>query len=338
MHKATRRAFVHGGLAAAGTFAILTGRAKAAEFSLKFANNLPLDHPLNVRAAEAIARIKQESNGQIEVSVFPNSQLGGDTDMLSQVRSGAIDLFTLSGLILATLVPATSIYGLGFAFKDYDTAWKAMDGDLGNHLRGLVAKAGVHTLKTNWDNGFRHFFSGVKPIATPADLKGFKIRVPISPMWVSIFKSLGASPVGINWAETYSALQTKVVDGLENSLANIEASKMYEVQKYCALTNYMWDNFFVLVSRKSWEALPPKVQDIVERNFNAAGLGEREDVARLNVSLQKKLEERGMVFSTPPVEPFKVALRQSGFYGEWKAKFDPESWSLLEKYTGKLDS
>jgi tripartite ATP-independent transporter DctP family solute receptor len=328
---------MHGGAASIATFAILTERAKAAEFTLKFANNLPLDHPLNVRAAEAVARIKKESNGQIEMQVFPNSQLGGDTDMLSQTRSGAIDLFTLSGLILSTLVPATSIYGLGFAFKDYDTAWKAMDGDLGDYLRGAVAKAGVLTLKTNWDNGFRHFFSGTKPIATPDDLKGFKIRVPISPMWTSIFKSLGASPIGINWAETYSALQTKVVDGLENSLANIEASKMYEVQKYCALTNYMWDNFFFLVSRKGWEALPANVRDIVERNFNKAGVDERADVAFLNVSLQKKLEERGMVFSTPPVEPFKIALRQSGFYTEWQKKFDPQAWTLLEKYVGKLD-
>ena len=331
----SRRALV--GAATVGTFGILTGRAKAAEYSLKFANNLPLDHPLNVRAAEAIARIKQESNGQIELLVFPNSQLGGDTDMLSQVRSGAIDLFTLSGLILSTLVPVTSIYGLGFAFKDYETAWKAMDGDLGNHLRASVAKAGVLTLSKNWDNGFRHFFSGNKPITTPDDLKGFKIRVPVSPMWISIFKSLGAAPSGINWTETYGALQTKVVDGLENSLANVESSKIYEVQKYCALVNYMWDNFFFLVNRRSWEALPKNVQDIVERNFNAAGLAEREDVARLNVSLQKKLEDRGMVFNSPPIEPFKVALRQSGFYSEWQKKFDLEAWTLLEKYVGKLD-
>jgi len=331
----SRRKFLVG-TAGVSTFGIVRARAEAAEFTIKFANNLPLDHPLNVRAAEAIAKIKEESGGRLLVQVFPNSQLGGDTDMLSQVRSGAIDLFTISGLILSSLVPVTSIYGLGFAFSNYDTAWKAVDGELGDHMRAAVSKTGLHPLSTNWDNGFRHFFSGEKPIATPEDLVGFKMRVPMSPMWVSVFKSLGASPIGINWAETYTALQTKVVDGLENSLANIKSSKMYEVTKYCSLVNYMWDNFFVVANGRTFRQLPPDLQEILERNFNEAGRAERKDVADLNVSLQGVLEKDGMVFSQPALEPFRAALQKSGFYKDWKAKFGPEAWQILEKYTGPL--
>jgi TRAP-type transport system periplasmic protein len=331
----TRRAFIAGS-AAIGTFAILTGKAKAAEFTYKFANNLPADHPMNIRATEAANRIREESSGQLEINIFPNNQLGGDTDMLSQLRSGGIDFFTVSGLILANLLPVTSIYGLGFAFKDYDTAWAAIDGDLGKYLRDTITKAGLHPLEKSWDNGFRQFFSGTKAIATPQDLQRFKIRVPVSPMWISLFTALGAAPTGINWSETYSALQTKVVDGLENSLANIETAKMYEVQKYCSLVNYMWDSFFFLANRRSWEKLPPKLREIAERNINDAGLRQRADLELLNVSLQGKLEEKGLVFSRPDVEPFKVALQKSGFYASWKEKFGQEPWALLEKYTGPL--
>lgn len=329
-----RRALI--GTAAIGSLGLFTRRADAAEFSFKFANNLPLSHPLNIRALEAATKIREESGGQLEVNIFPNSQLGGDTDVLSQVRSGATELFTISGLILSTLVPVTSIYGLGFAIRDYDTAWRAIDGNLGRYLRDAVAKFGLHAFDKNWDNGFRHFFSGAKPIKTPDDLRGFKIRVPISPMWTSVFKAFGASPVGINWAETYSALLSKVVDGLENSLANIEASKIYEVQKHCALVSYMWDNFFVVVNDKAFRRLPPKLQDILAKNINAAGLAERADIAQLNVTLQSTLEGRGMIFNQPDPEPFKTALQKSGFYTDWKSRFDPKAWQLLESYTGPL--
>ena len=96
---------------------------------------------MNVRAKEMAAAIKAETNGRFDLQIFPNNQLGSDTDMLSQIRSGGVEFFTLSGLILATLVPAASINGIGFAFPDYDTVWKAMDGDLGAYVRGEITKA-----------------------------------------------------------------------------------------------------------------------------------------------------------------------------------------------------
>src|SRR5271165_6797416 len=126
--------------AALPVFAIGSRAARAAEFSVKLANNSPLTHPQSVRQQEAADRIKAATNGAVEIQVFPNNQLGSDTDMLSQLRSGAIDFFTLSGLILSTLVPAASINGIGFAFKDYDAVWKAMDGKLGAYVRSEIDK------------------------------------------------------------------------------------------------------------------------------------------------------------------------------------------------------
>src|SRR6201997_3138337 len=231
-------------------------RAQAAEFSYKFANNLPEQHPFVARAREMAAAIKTETNGRCDLQVFPNSQLGSDTDMLRQVRSGGIEFFTLSGLILATLVPAASINGIGFAFPDYPTVWKAMDGDLGAYVRGEIKKAGLEVMDKIWDNGFRQTTSSTKPINGPDDFKGFKIRVPVSPLWTSMFKAFDAAPASINFSEVYSALQTKVVEGQENPLAIISTAKLYEVQKFCSLTNHMWDGFWFLANRRAWDAVP----------------------------------------------------------------------------------
>ena len=147
MSKVTRRKFMRTTAAAVGSvslFGILTRRGDAAEFVYRYANNNVAAHPMNVRLREAVDKIKEESNGRLEVQVFPNSQLGGDTDMLSQLRTGAIQMFNLSGLILATYVPVASINGIGFAFKDYDQVWSAMDGALGAFVRGAIAKAGLY--------------------------------------------------------------------------------------------------------------------------------------------------------------------------------------------------
>jgi tripartite ATP-independent transporter DctP family solute receptor len=311
-------------------------RAQSAEFSYKYANNLPLAHPMNVRAREMADAIKAETNGRVEIAIFPSNQLGSDTDMLSQVRSGGIEFFTLSGLILSTLVPAASINGIGFAFPDYDSVWKAMDGELGAYVRGQIAKANLVAMEKIWDNGFRQTTTSTKPIVTPDDFKGMKLRVPVSPLWTSMFKALDAAPASINFSEVYTALQTRVVDGQENPLAIISTAKLYEVQKYCSLTNHMWDGFWFLANRRAWERLPEDLRTVVARNINAAGLKERVDVAQLNAGLQKELADKGMVFNQPKVDAFRDKLRSGGFYAEWKGKYGDEAWALLEKSTGKL--
>uniref|UniRef100_UPI0003E5C6C3 TRAP dicarboxylate transporter DctP subunit n=1 Tax=Rhodopseudomonas palustris (strain HaA2) TaxID=316058 RepID=UPI0003E5C6C3 len=307
-----------------------------AEFVYKYANNLPDTHPMNIRAREMAAAIKAETNGRVQIDIFPSNQLGSDTDMLSQIRSGGVEFFTLSGLILSTLVPAASINGIGFAFPDYDTVWKAMDGELGGYVRGEIGKAGLVVMDKIWDNGFRQTTTSTRPITGPDDFKGLKIRVPVSPLWTSMFKAFDASPASINFSEVYSALQTKVVEGQENPLAIISTAKLYEVQKYCSLTNHMWDGFWFLANRRAWERLPADLRDIVARNINAAGVNQRADVAKLNAGLKDELATKGLTFNQPTIGPFRDKLRAAGFYAEWKGKYGEQAWSLLEKSVGKL--
>jgi tripartite ATP-independent transporter DctP family solute receptor len=310
--------------------------AQKADFTYKYANNLPVSHPMNIRAKEMADNIRVETKGRVDIQIFPNNQLGSDTDMLSQVRSGGIEFFTLSGLILSTLVPATAITGVGFAFPDYDTVWKALDGELGAHVREQIAKAGLVPMEKIWDNGFRQITSSVKPILSADDLKGMKIRVPPSPLWTSMFRSFDAAPASINFSEVYSALQTKVVEGQENPLAIISTAKLYEVQKYCTLSNHMWDGFWFLANKRAWERLPEDLRQIVARNINSAGLKERVDVAALNANLQKELAEKGLIFNQPKSDSFREKMKRAGFYSDWKAKFGDDAWAVLERATGKL--
>ena len=331
----SRRTLV-AGAAALPLVAIRTRPAHAAEFTYKYANNLPATHPLNVRAMEAAARIKQATDGRVEINVFPNNQLGSDTDVLSQLRSGAVEFFTLSGLILSTLVPAASINGVGFAFKDYDQVWAAMDGKLGAFVRAEIGKRGLLAMDRIWDNGYRQTTTSTKPITTPEDLRGLKLRVPVSPLWTSMFAAFGASPASINISETYSALQTRIVDGQENPLAVIDTAKFYEVQKYCSMTNHMWDGYWFLANRRAFDRLPPASQEVVARELNRSALNERTDVAALNASLRGKLQGGGMIFNDVDPAPFRDALKRAGFFKEWQGKYGAEAWAILEGQVGSL--
>lgn len=340
MKNLTRRTFLQtvGAVSGAAAASLLPtpAFARQAEFTLKYGNNTLASHPTNIRANEAAEAIRRETKGRVDLQIFANGQMGGDSDMLSQVRSGALDFTTQGGTVISTLVPLAAINAIGFAFKDYNQVWAAMDGDLGRHVRAAIAKVGLIPMEKCWDNGFRQVTSASRPIALPTDLKGFKIRVPVSPLWVSMFKALGASPTGINFSEVYSALQTKVVDGQENPLALIQNSRMYEVQKYCSMTGHIWDGLWFLASGRNWAHLPKDLQVIVARHLNAAAVNQREDLAKLNVQLETELTAKGMIFNRPDTAQFRAILQKSGFYADWHKKYGDEAWSLLEKYTGKL--
>jgi TRAP-type transport system periplasmic protein len=334
----TRRTALISATASAGLLAtgfLRRADAQAAEFTYKFANNQPLTHPSNIRSAEAAAAILEDSGGRVDIQIFPSNQLGADTDVLGQLRAGGVEFFLLSPLILSTLVPNASINGIGFAFPNYDAVWNAMDGDLGAYARGQIEDNGLVVMDRIWDNGFRQITTSTSPIETPADLEGLKIRVPVSPLWTSMFKAFGSAPASLNFAEVYSALQTGIVDGQENPLSILKVARLWEVQRYCSVTNHMWDGFWLLGNRRAWDALPEELQQIVSKHFNAAGMKQRADLAMLNASLRPELEAKGFTFNDPDPTPFEAKLREAGFYAEWKRIYGDEAWSILESAVGR---
>src|SRR3954468_17625517 len=304
---------------------LLSSHARAAEFNLKYGNDLPAGHPINKRAAEACDAIRATTNGRVDIQIFPNSQLGGSTDMLSQVRSGALDIFTV-GSPLANLIPVSAIPSIAFAFPDFAGVWAAVDGDLGTHIRQQIATLGLVAFDKMWDNGFRQITTSNKPINEPNDLKGLKLRVPVSPLFTSMFRALGTSPTAINFVEVYTALQTKVVDGQENPLALIDAAKFYEVQKFCSLTGHMWEGFWMVANKRTFDQLPQDLRATVMRLLSEGAVKQRGDMAQLNATLETQLKEKGLTFNTVNKKPFQETLKNAGFYAEWRGKFGDEAW------------
>jgi tripartite ATP-independent transporter DctP family solute receptor len=330
----TRGSFLTSTAAAFATIGFVRGPARAAEFSYKAGTNQPVDHPLSVAMRDLWAAVKKETNGRLDVATFPNNQLGGDTAMLTQLRSGALHFMTLDGGILQSVVPAAAIQGVGFAFKDSKAAHTAFDGKVGAYVRSEIAAKGLYAFERIWENGMRNVTSSTKPINTIADFANFKIRTPESKLYLDLFKSLGASPTPINFSELYTALQTHVVDGQENPLLNIEVARFFEVQKYVSMTSHMWSGYWLLSSAEVWKGLPPDIQAVVTKNAEIYGLRQRASVMALNDSLVGKLRSQGMTINTPDRAPMRAHL--GDFYKSMKSAFGTTAWDTLESYTGKL--
>ena len=334
----SRRAFGAGLAASAATIGFVRspGLAAGPEFDWKYAHDLTSDHPLNVRAVEAFAKIKARTNGRLSIRAFPDSILGGDPAMISQLRSGALEIMATPGAFLNSIVPIAAIENVAFAFPNRDVAFKAMNGKVGDIVKAGIRAVNIVVMDKIWENGFRDITTSTKPIRNIADLQGLKIRVSPGKIRIDTFQSLGASPTAISAGELYTALQTKVVDGQENPLLNIETLKLYEVQKYCSLSHHMWTGYWILVNQDKWNSLPKDIQGIFAEEMNAASAREWRDNALISASLGDKLQRQGLAFNPVDVAGFKAKLIASGYYTRWKTEFGDTAWSALESYTGKL--
>jgi tripartite ATP-independent transporter DctP family solute receptor len=310
-------------------------RASAsAEFSFKIAHPLAASHPTNVRLLEAAEKISKDTDGKVELNIFPNGQLGGEADSLSQLRAGGIEGYVIGGLVVSTLVPAAALDGIGFVFNDASKVWPAVDGKLGDFVRAALMKANLYVTRTVWDLGFREITTSGKPIGNVEDIAGLKIRVPAAAAYTGLFKALGASPTTLAFNEVYSALQTKIVDAQENPLSLIVTSKLYEVQKYCSLSNHIWQGNWVLFNGRSWKSLPANLQDIIENRINEAGRAQRKDLADLDQSFRDTMTKGGIKFQDVDAASFRVKLKTSGYYADVRRTYGEEAFKLLEEAAG----
>lgn len=333
--KQTRKTFA----AAASAFAsvaFLRRPAGAAEFNFKLGFDQPLNHPMTIRSQQAADKVKEESGGRLEILGFPNNQLGGDSAMLTQVRSGATSMVLMSDGILSNVVPLAAIENVAFAFTSYKQAFDAMDGLLGGQMRAAIAKADLYPFAKIWCSGFKQVVNSVRPLNVPNDFKGLKFRVPPSPMETALFRAVDASAVPINFAETYVAMQTHLVDGASLPIATVETSKIFEVQKYLTKTNHIFTGYSLIAHAPTWQKLPKDLQEMTERHFNVAALLQRSDIAGLDEQAEAKLIADGMQIAHVNLAPFRKAMRDAGFYKAWRDQFGNEAWTALQKSAGTL--
>lgn len=322
-----------GAAALLGTPALVRAQAK---LKLKFSSTSNPVNPIALRLTQAFTRIRTETNGEVDITLFPSGQLGGEIDSMNQLRNGAIDFTPLSSITLSTILPPTAVSGVGFAFANYDQVWAAMDGDLGDYMRAQMAKVNLVGVHGVMDYGFRHMTATAKPIRNPADLANFKMRVPPGPLWTSLFKALGAAPTTVPIAEVYAALRSGVIDGTDLPLLTMIVDlKIHEVQKYISLTSHMWDGPWILANKAMWEGMSKAQSDMVAKHLYQAAREQRADVVAFDANFNARIPA-GLTVVKGDSEAFRQKLVASGFYGEWKGKLGNEVWSLLEKYTGKL--
>jgi tripartite ATP-independent transporter DctP family solute receptor len=324
------------GAGAFGSIAILRRPADAAQFSLKLANDQTPTHPMNVATAEAIKRIGDATGGQLEIKLFPSSLLGGDTQMIAQVRSGAIDLVQMGNNILGSVIPSAALLSMPFAFTNPQQYQAAANGPLGAYIGGAAAKIGLRKFETSFYGGFFEVQNRVRPITAPADLRGLKIRVPPGPIDVGTFKAFDAAPTVITLSEVYTSLQTHLIDGIEVPLPTVRNFKFYEQLKYCSLTHHSGLSYLLFANADAWQRLPKSMQDVVDREFNAAAATATKSMAGQEVSVEAELTGDGMVFNRPALEPFSQVIRASGLYRQWREQYDAKGWEMLERTTGKL--
>lgn len=250
-----------------------------------------------------------EASGQdIKVNVYNGGTLGTQRQLQEQIALGTIEAIATASDIVE-LSAQFSIFDLPFLFSDADHAHRAIDGALGEALnKALIDAKGVRVIGFG-ELGFRHITNSKRPINTPDDLSGLKIRVPSNKLRIEAFNALGAAPTPIAYSELYSALQQGVVDGQENPLPTIGEASLWEVQKYVSLTNHVYTPGYMLVNEAWWQGLPEETRTALAKAGKTAVAAQRTRIAEAAAELQANAEKEGMVFNSPDLAPFVERTR-----------------------------
>lgn len=250
-------------LALAASLVLTASLAFAAPITLKLGHIAEPENPYGQGATHFAQLVKERSNGAINIQVYPSSQLGNQRDLVEGLTFGTVDMTLTGTAVLGNFVPEVSIFDLPFLFRDVQHAYKALD-TVGMALCKKGEERGMITLAI-WENGVRHMTNNVRPIVTPADMKGLKFRVMEQPVYIEMMKALGASPTPMAMSELYTALQKGVIDGQENPLAHIATKRFYEVQKFISLTGHTYAPEPVLISTLAWKKLTPDQQALLRK-------------------------------------------------------------------------
>jgi tripartite ATP-independent transporter DctP family solute receptor len=275
---------------------------------IKIGTGVAPDHPENVGARKIKELVEKKAGDRLEVQVFTDGQLGDQRTMVENMRNGTLEITWVTVGFFGSYEPILNVFESGYLFRDSWHSYKVFDGPIGGEVRGLVEKHGVRLLGF-YEAGLRHVTNNVRPIVTPEDIKGLKIRVPQAKYSLSTLKYMGANPVAMSFGELYTALQQKVVDGQENPVSNIYKSKFYEVQKYISLTGHQHLTHMVMYSAKLWDQLPADLQKVVRDSVIESQETQRKAVRDDDATLLNALKTKGMQVNEANREAFRKAMQ-----------------------------
>jgi len=326
--KSTRMFHAALALLTAAGIVLAIGAAPAQAATLKLGHVLPTTHNWHVAATGFADEVKAATAGRVEIKVFPNSQLGTETAMIEGLQLGTVEMGLIGGASFQNIEPKLGLEGLPYAFSDHQHAYRVFDGEAGTRLFGLLERKGVKGLAW-WENGFRNMTNSKRPINTPDDLKGLKLRVTPDKIRLDTFKALGALPVPMAFAELYSALQQGAVDGQENPLAIIFSSNFFEVQKYLSLTNHIWSSATLVMAKPVWDKVSPADQQTIQKIAFTWRDKQRKMVQESSEDFLAKLKAKGMQVNSPKNELFKAAI--APIYTQYESVFGKDLFELIEK-------
>jgi TRAP-type transport system periplasmic protein len=309
--------------------------SKPARINYRLGANQPAHSPTARRLAEMAETIGQETDGAFRLDVFPESRLGPDPQMFADLQKGALE-FYMSGALLGGVSPTSALPLLPFAFSDSKAVFAALDGALGDIIRGELAAGGFHAFARSWQNGFHHITTSTRPINTAADFAGLKIRSPGGAFAADFFRTLGAEAGMVPFSGMYEALKAKTFDAQSDPLGVVQSLRLYEVQKYLSLTAHWWTGFTLIANAGSWQQLPAEIQAVVTHNADKFALLQRADVEAINADGAEILARHGMTINQ--ADTAGIRARLGDFYARWRARFDPAAWRLLEEAAGGIGS
>lgn len=241
---------------------------------LKLGHGLDQNHPVHQAMVYMAQRLDERSGGLVELQVFPNEQLGSETECIEQLQRGALAMTKTSTAPLEGFVPEMAVFGLPYVFEDNDHFWRVLESPLGQEMLVAGQSVGLHGL-CYYDAGSRSFYTIDRPILTPEDLSGLRIRVQQSKTAMDMVEALGGSPTPIAWGELYTALQQRLVDGAENNPPSFFSNRHFEVCRHLSLNEHTQVPDMLMISQRVWERLPPHVQRWVQESADESSLYQR---------------------------------------------------------------
>jgi len=280
-------------------------KAEPEKIKLVAAHVLAPGHPYQAGFEKLAEIVKEKTNGQVEIEIHHSAALGEEEQMIESLQMGTIDFSTISAAPMTAFVKEYMACDLPFTFATPEEAYKFYDGEIGDILLEKTESIGLVGLAW-WENGFRNFTNNVRPIATPEDMKGLKIRTMNSPVHMASVKALGGDAVPVPFGELYSALQQNVIDGEENPIANIHSSRFYEVQKHLSLSRHFYDPSPLFISKKTMDKLTPEQQTIIREASIVARDHMRNVANEQEAGLIEDLAKQGMVVTKLTPEQIKA--------------------------------
>jgi tripartite ATP-independent transporter DctP family solute receptor len=276
---------------------------------LRYATSLSEDSAYYKGAVALAEAADQLSGGRLQIKIFANAQLGTDRDMIEGMQLGSIDLASPSTGAMGAVLPAATVLDLPYIFDGYKHVYRVLDGPVSEELYKLFDGVGFHPLGW-WEIGFRNLTNNVRPVRTPDDVKGLKLRTLPSQIHQKAWSLVGAQPVALDFTEVYNALNTGVVDGQENPFNIILTGKLYEVQKYLSLTQHIYGAAPTSVSDKTWGKLSPDLQKVLKAAVLKSVVAQRKAASGNEEAQLQQLIDFGMkVEKEPDRDAFRKAMK-----------------------------